>query len=299
MKTKGLLVVLGICSWVLLACQSTQVPPTATTTIASPTDTPPPTSIPKPTSTPVPTPSSGMIASVNDIQMYYEIHGDGTPLILLHGGLGNTGDWENQLSVFAEHYKVIVLDSRGCGRSTYSEQPLSYSLMASDVIALMDYLRIKQANILGWSDGGIIALDLAINHPDRLIKVIAYGANYNLSGARTSLGESDKFGSRMSQASQDYQKMSPNPEKWDALVSNTFKMWSSEPNYTTEQLGSITVPMLILDGDNDGAVYTEHTKEMARLIPGAKLTLIPGTGHFALWEKSEEFNKIILEFLAP
>jgi pimeloyl-ACP methyl ester carboxylesterase len=274
MKTKGLLVVLGVCSWVLLACQPAQVPQ------------------------PTPAPPTGIVP-VNDIQMYYEIHGDGTPLILLHGGLGNTGDWKNQFPAFSGQYKVITLDSRGCGRSTFSKQPLSYSLMASDVIALMDYLGIKQAHILGWSDGGIIALDLAINHPDRLIKVIAYGANYNLSGARTSLGESDKFGSRMSQASQDYQKLSLNPEKWDALVSDTFKMWSSEPNYTAEQLGSITVPILILDGDNDGAVYTEHTKEMARLIPGAKLTLIPGTGHFALWEKSEEFNKIILEFLAP
>ena len=82
-------------------------------------------------------------------------------------------------------------------------------------------------------------------------------------------------------------------------MANTLKMWESGPNYTAEQLGGITVPMLILDGDSDGLIYTEHTIEMAGLIPGATLTLIPGTGHFAPWEKPEEFNKIILEFLAP
>jgi pimeloyl-ACP methyl ester carboxylesterase len=262
----------------------------------TPTQAPTPTLLPSPSLTP--TPTIGM-ASVNGVQIYYEIQGEGESLILLHGGLGNTNDWKNQFSVFSEHYQVIVLDSRGCGRSPYSGEALSYSLMASDVIALMDYLGIKQANILGWSDGGIIALDLAINHPDRLLKVIAYGANYNLSGVRTDLGESEKFAKRVEQAAQDYQKLSPNPKQWESLVSNTFQMWSSEPNFTKEQLGNIAIPMMILDGDNDGAVYAEHTKEMASLIPGAKLALIKDTGHFALWEKTEEFNKVVLEFLAP
>jgi len=237
-------------------------------------------------------------APVNDIQMYYEIHGEGQPLILLHGGLGNAGYWENQIPVFAEKYKVIAVDSRGHGRSTFSEQPISYALMASDVVALMDYLGIKKAHILGWSDGGIIGLYLAINHPDRLNKVIAYGANYNPSGVRTDIGESEKFNNYIKKAAKDYQTLSPDPTRWDAFLENIGQMWASEPNFTAEQLGSITVPMLILDGDNDEAIYTEHTKEMAGLIPTAKLTLIPGTGHFAMWEKPEEFNKIVLDYLA-
>ena len=243
------------------------------------------------------TATTGM-APVNDIQIYYEIHGDGTPLILLHGGLGNADYWEKQIPALSRQYKLIVVDSRGHGRSTYSEQPINYSLMVSDVIALMDYLGIKKAHILGWSDGGIIGLDLAVNHPDRLIKVIAYGANYNPSGVRADIGESKKFNSYIEQASEDYKKLSPTPKQWDAFLANISNMWSSEPNFTAEQLGSITVPMLILDGDNDEAIYTEHAKEMAGLIPTATLTLIPGTGHFAMWEKPEEFNKVITEFLA-
>ncbi len=243
-------------------------------------------------------PATG-IARVNDIRIYYEIHGNGKPLILLHGAFGNTNDWRNQIPAFSKHYKVIAPDNRGHGRSTFSERHMTYSLMASDVIELMDYLDIKKAHILGWSDGGIIALDLAINYPDRMDKVIVYGGNYNRSGARTEWGEVETINRLMEQASVDYQRLSPNPNQWDALVANTLKMWESGPNFTAKQLGGITVPMLILDGDNDGLIYTEHTIEMAGLIPGASLTLIPGTGHFAPWEKPEEFNRIVLEFLAP
>lgn len=253
----------------------------------------------KKTAAPVATlaPTIGLVP-INDIQLYYEIHGDGTPLILLHGGLGNADYWENQIPVLSKQYQVIAVDSRGHGRSTFSEQRISFALMASDVVALMDYLSIEKTHILGWSDGGIIGLDLAINHPDRLNKVIVYGANYGPSGVRTDIGESKKFNDYIEKATEDYQTLSPDPTRWDTFMENIGQMWASEPNLTAEQLGSITVPILILDGDNDEVIYTEHTKEMASLIPTAELTLVPGTGHFAPWEKPEEFNTIVLTFLA-
>ncbi len=252
---------------------------------------------PAPAPTPPIRPSKGL-APVNGIQMYYEIHGDGAPLILLHGGMGNAGYWENQIPALSRQYKVIALDSRGHGRSTFSEQQIGYSLMASDVVALMDYLDIKKAHILGWSDGGIIGLDLAINHPERLNKVIAYGANYNTSGLRADIGENKKFKDYIEKAAKDYQALSPDPTRWEAFEKNIGQMWASEPNFTVEQLRSITIPTLILDGDKDEAISTEHTKEMAGMIPRAELKLIPGTGHFAPSEKREEFNRIVLEFLA-
>jgi len=257
----------------LTACQSTAAP---VATLA-------------PTKGPVP---------INDIRLYYEIHGDGTPLILLHGGLGNADYWEKQIPDLSRQYKVIAVDSRGHGRSTFSEQRISFALMASDVVALMDYLSIEKAHILGWSDGGVIGLDLAINHPDRLNKVVAYGANYNPSGVRSDVGESEKINDYIEKATKDYQTLSPDPTRWDAFLENIGQMWASEPDFTAEQLGSITVPILILDGDNDEFVNTEHTKDMAGLIPTAKLTLIADTGHFAVFEKPEEFNKIVLKFLA-
>jgi pimeloyl-ACP methyl ester carboxylesterase len=242
-------------------------------------------------------PVSGM-APVNDVELYYEIHGEGTPLLLLHGGLGNSSHWENQLPVLSEHYKVITVDSRGHGRSTMTEQQISYALMASDIVALMDHLDVKRAQIIGWSDGGNIGLYLAINHPQRLIKVIASGANYNPSGVRSDVGENQKFISYIGDAMADYQTLSPEPTNWDAFLGNIGQMWASEPNFTVEQLGSVAVPILLLDGESDEAIYTEHSREMASLIPTATLTFVPGTGHFGMWEKPVEINTAILDFLA-
>jgi len=243
-------------------------------------------------------PVSGM-APANDVELYYQIHGEGSPLILLHGGLGHGGHWTNQLSDLSDNYKVITVDSRGHGRSTMSEQQISFALMASDIIALMDYLKIERAHIVGWSDGGNIGLYLAIHHPERLIKVVASGANYSPSGVRSDVGENQKFLSYIGDAIEDYQVLSPDPSNWDAFFGNIGQMWASEPDFTVEQLGSIAVPVLLLDGESDEAIYTEHTIEMASLIPTAQLTFVPGTGHFGMWEKPAEINSAILDFLEP
>ena len=126
-------------------------------------------------------------APVNEIKMYFAIFGHGDPVILLHGGLANSDYWGNQVPALARHCQVIVADSRGHGRSTRSAQPFSYGLMASDVIALMDFLKIRRAAIVGWSDGGIIGLDMAMHHPERVTKLFAFAANYNPSGVRSDM----------------------------------------------------------------------------------------------------------------
>lgn len=236
-------------------------------------------------------------AEINGIQLYYEIHGSGDPLILIHGGLGNAGYWAQQIPVFAQDYQVIALDSRGHGRSTFDEQPITYALMTADVLALMDLLKIEKADIVGWSDGGIIGLELAIKHPERVNRIVAYGANYNPSGVRADIGESERFNAYIEQCAADYQTLSPAPDQWDAFLNNIGNMWASEPNFTPEQLGAITTPILILDGKEEEAIDTNHTKEMADLIPGADLHLMPGVGHFAMLDKAEEFNHIVLDFL--
>ena len=235
--------------------------------------------------------------ALNGIELYYEVHGRGEPLILIHGGLGNAGYWSNQIEAFAKKYQVIALDSRGHGRSTFNEEPISYALMTSDVLALMDYLEIAKADIVGWSDGGIIGLELAINHPDRVNRIVAYGANYDPSGVRSDIGESERFNAYIEQAAADYQTLSPDPTRWDAFLENIGNMWATEPNYTPAQLSAITTPMLILDGKEEEAIDTDHTKLMADLIPGADLHLIAGTGHFAMLEKPAEFNEIVLDYL--
>lgn len=239
------------------------------------------------------------LAPINDIQMYYATYGDpaNPPLILLHGGLGNADYFVNQIPAFSEDYYVITADSRGHGRSTMSEQQIGYALMASDVLALMDYLNIESADLVGWSDGGIIGLDIAINHPERLHKLVAYGANYNPSGVRSDVGDNARFNAYIEMAASDYARLSPDPDNFDTFLENIGNMWATEPNYTEEQMRGITVPTLILDGIEEEAIYPEHDLEMAMLIPNADLVLMGGVGHFAMWEATDEFNEIILAFL--
>jgi len=248
----------------------------------------------------LPTPVDSGMAPVNDIEMYYATYGDpaNAPLLLLHGGLGNADYFVNQIPAFSEDYYVIAADSRGHGRSTMSEQQIGYSLMASDVLALLDYLEIDATNLVGWSDGGIIGLDIAINHPERLIKLVAYGANYNPSGVLSTVGESERFNAYIEMAAGDYAHLSPTPDGFDAFITNISNMWATEPNYSEEQMRGITVPTLILDGLQEEAIDPAHDLEMALLIPGADLVLMGDIGHFAMWDKTEAFNKIVLDYLA-
>jgi pimeloyl-ACP methyl ester carboxylesterase len=248
----------------------------------------------------LPSPVASGLAPVNDIEMYYATYGDPSnePLLLLHGGLGNADYFVNQIPVFAEQYYVIALDSRGHGRSTMSEQQIGYSLMASDVLAMMDYLGIEAANLVGWSDGGIIGLDIAINHPERLIKLVAYGANYNPSGVLPTVGENARFNAYIEMAAADYARLSATPDGFETFIANISNMWATEPNYSEAQMRGITVPTLILDGLQEEAIDPAHDLEMALLIPNADLVLMGGIGHFAMWDKAEAFNDIILDYLA-
>src|SRR5579859_5404718 len=124
---------------------------------------PPTPSLPKPT-------QSGY-APVDGIRIWYASFGHGQPVILLHGGLANSAYWGNQVRALQQRWRVVVMDSRGHGRSTRNEQPYGYDLMASDVVGLMDFLKIQKAAIVGWSDGAILGLDIALHHPERLSKL--------------------------------------------------------------------------------------------------------------------------------
>ena len=237
-------------------------------------------------------------AEVNGIKLYYAIYGKGQPLLLLHGGLGNADYWGDQVPTFANKYQVIVVDSRGHGRSTRDGKPYSYGLMAADVLALLDFLKIKRTALVGWSDGGVIGLDIAIHHPDRLTKLFAFGANYNLAGVRPDIGNSAVFKRYITQAGQDYTRLSKTPADYESFLAAISKMWETEPNYSQDQLHHISVPTAISDGEHDEAIRRDHTEEMAKLIPNAKLIILPDASHFAMWQQPAAFNKAVLDFLA-
>jgi pimeloyl-ACP methyl ester carboxylesterase len=252
--------------------------------------------LPRPAAMPKPLRSG--YAPIDGIQIYYAIFGKGAPLILLHGGLGNSDYWGNQVREFAQHYQVIVMDSRGHGRSTRDAEPYGYHLMATDVVHLMDYLKIDKASIVGWSDGGIIGLDIAMTYPERLDKLFAFGANVNTSGLREDIGQSPVFNKYIEEAGKDYARLSKTPKEYDQFVAQISEMWNTQPDYTREQLHSIEAPVMIADGQYDEGIKQSHDIEMAWEIPGARLLIFPGLSHFAMWQDPKTFNKAVLQFLA-
>jgi pimeloyl-ACP methyl ester carboxylesterase len=235
-------------------------------------------------------------APVNRIQIWYAVFGRGEPVILLHGGLANSNYWGNQVPALAKHYRVIVMDSRGHGRSTRDEQAFSYDLMASDVIGLMNYLKIRKAAIVGWSDGAILGLDIAIRHPERLTKLFAFAANSDPSGVKD-VTQSAVFNAYIARAEKEYEKLSPTPDQYKSFLNQISKMWATQPNFTAEQLRGIKVPTWIIDADHDEVIKRENTLFMADQIPDAGLLLQPAVSHFSFLQDPEQFSSDVLHFL--
>ena len=245
----------------------------------------------------LPKPERSGTVPVNGIRMWYAVFGHGSPVIFLHGGLANSNYWGLQVPALAPRFEVIVVDSRGHGRSTWNAEPVTYHLMAEDVIALMDALRIPKAAIVGWSDGAIIGLDMAIHHPGRLTRLFAFGANSDPSGVKSAAG-SPIFASYLSRTREEYNRLSPAPADFQAFHAQLEKMWDAEPHFSDAQLRNITVPTWIVDGDRDEIIKRENTDHMANLIPGAHELILPRTSHFAFLQDPKQFNAALLHFLS-
>jgi pimeloyl-ACP methyl ester carboxylesterase len=245
----------------------------------------------------LPRPGQSGIASVNGIRLWYAVYGSGEPVILVHGGLANSDYWGLQIPVLARHWQVVVLDSRGHGRSTRTAAPIGYDAMASDVLALMDTLHIQRAALVGWSDGAIIGLDIAIHHPERLSRLFAFAANSDPSGVKD-VDQSPVFRAYEERAAREYAKLSPTPTLFKAFLDNISKMWASEPHFTEAQLRGIRVPTWIVDADHDEAIKRENTDYMASLIPGAGELILPAVSHFAFLQDPALFNEALSQFLS-
>jgi pimeloyl-ACP methyl ester carboxylesterase len=244
--------------------------------------------------------AKGEQIQLNDISMYVAQYGKGEPIIFLHGGLGSANSWADQVPVFAKNYRVITPDSRGQARSSDSAAPLTYHLMAEDIIRLMDKLSLSSAYIVGWSDGGNIAIDLAIHHPERVKKFVAYGANINPAGLqkhfldylRTVTPEQMERDN-----SSEFLALSPHPENLPVIAKKIRRMWLAEPNFTPAELAAISVPALIMDGQEEELIRPDHAKEIAAAIPKSKLIMLPGVGHYALFKTPKQWNDAVLNFL--
>ena len=237
------------------------------------------------------------LAPVNGIKIWYATFGHGESVVMLHGGLASADYWGRQVRALQTHYQVIVMDSRGHGRSSRDAQPFGYDLMASDVLALMDHLGIKKAAIVGWSDGAIIGLDIAMHHPERVSKLFAFAANSDPSGV-ADIAKSDVFNAYIARAGEEYKRQSPTPTEYKAFVEEITKMWETQPKWTDADLARIKVPTWIVDADHDEAIKRENTEFMAAHIPGAGLLIQPEVSHFSFLQDPEQFTGDLLHFLA-
>jgi pimeloyl-ACP methyl ester carboxylesterase len=230
-------------------------------------------------------------AVVNGTRIAYRVHGHGPKLLLLHGGGSQSLALARQILDFGKHYTVIAPDQRGHGGTQDDGDTLSYHRMAEDMVALLDVLHAGRVNVMGWSDGAIVGLDLAIHHPGRVRKLVLFGANFTPQGVDPAVLASLQRAWVEDSTARAADVTEPLP--FDARLR---RLWLTQPHYTPAQLRSIECPTLVAVGDHD-LPRLEHTLELARTIPGAQLCIIPGATHAVLYERADIADEIVIQFL--
>ncbi len=231
----------------------------------------------------------GKFVSVRGINMYYEIYGQGEPLLMIHGNGGSISSFENQIPYFSKKYKVIAVDSRAQGKSEDLQDTLSFEMMADDFSALLEKLNIDSCNVLGWSDGGINGLLLAIRHPEKVKKLAITGAN--LWPDSTAISGADYlWGKNYYDTLSKMPRIPENLHNRKLVALDLF-----QPNITLGQLQHIKCPTLVIGGDHD-MILPKHTMLIAQSIPGAFLWILPNSSHSTLIDYKQRFNEVVGEF---
>jgi pimeloyl-ACP methyl ester carboxylesterase len=231
-------------------------------------------------------------------RIWYSTYGAGETVILLHGGLGNSGNWGYQVpSLIESGRRVILIDSRGHGRSTRDSRPYTYELMASDVLAVMDAVNVEKAAVVGWSDGACIALILAMRVPARITRVFYFACNMDPSGTKEIEWPNPVIDRCLSRHRKDYASLSATPDQFDDFFAAIGLMMKTEPNYSAAQLAGIRVPVSIAISERDEFIRMEHAEYLARTIPGAKLLRLGEVTHFAPLQRPDSFNSVLQTFL--
>jgi pimeloyl-ACP methyl ester carboxylesterase len=174
----------------------------------------------------LPRATSSGVAPINGANIWYATFGAGEPILMLHGGLANSDYWGPQVRALARNHRVIVMDSRGHGRSSHDDKPFGYQLMADDAVGLLDRLGVSRVSLVGWSDGAIIGLDIAMRHPERLKRLFAFAANYNPDGV-ADIASSPVFTAYMARAGEEYARKSPTPKGYGDFRAAIEKMWET------------------------------------------------------------------------
>ena len=237
-------------------------------------------------------------ADVNGLHMYYEIHGQGRPILLLHGGIGGMSYWSKTLPALAKNHRVIAPEQMGHGRTAdLPTREFSYAQMADDTAALLAQLGVETVDVVGMSDGGVVGYLLAIEHPRLVRKLVTSGANVDGEGLPPPKTGEVKPEQIPKMFRDDYEKLSPDgPGHYVAFINRVASMWRRYPYVERSRLAAIRCPTLIIMGDHD-FFPVEVGLHIAQAIPGAQLMIVPGTGHGTFTQRPELMNLAVLEFL--
>jgi len=244
----------------------------------------------------------GEYAELRGVRSWFEVEGDGEPLVLLHGGFCTAETWGAQRGELAGAYRVYVPERRAHGHTPDVPGPLTYADMAGDTVAFLETVVGGPAHLVGWSDGGIVAMLVAIARPDLVRKVVLMGAGFRPAGecfvepamldSMTAEGDDLAFFRGL------YEAVSPDgPDHWPAVVDKVIEMWRTEPTLTEDDLGRISAPTLVLVGDDD-LMTLEHTIALYRAVPRSRLAVVPGASHVVPLEQAGLVNRLVLEHLA-
>lgn len=250
-------------------------------------------------------------ALVNGLKLYYEIHGTGEPLVLLHGAYMNTNAMEPLLSDLAKTRQVIALDFQTHGRTADIDRPIRMEMLADDVAALLQFLNIPQADIFGYSLGAGVALQLAVRHPGLVRKLVAASISYKTAGMYPEMMEGmDNITPEIFEGTPmktNYEQIAPNPADFPVLVEKMKDFGSNVYDWSAETIQAIKAPTFIILGDSD-MIKPEHAVEMFRLfgggvpgdlagLPNSRLAILPGTTHVTVMERAAWIVPMVEEFL--
>jgi pimeloyl-ACP methyl ester carboxylesterase len=242
--------------------------------------------------------ASGGYVETRGARIWYTSLGEGPPVVLLHGGLASSRGWDAQVpDLVASGRRVILIDSRGHGRSTMGPVPLRYELLAEDVLAVLDHLHLAKPSLIGWSDGAIVALLVALRAPHRLGAVYAFGANMDKASVRPNAGDAPILATVAPRLVADYAALSPERGGFSRLQQAVRAMQAGQEDVRPGQLRRIRTSVTIAGSENDEFILPAHFRALAQAIPSARLELFPAAGHFIPWQKPAVFNRSLLMFL--
>jgi pimeloyl-ACP methyl ester carboxylesterase len=249
--------------------------------------------------------SDSRYVDVNGVHMYYETYGDGTPLVLLHGGMLSIDlNFDGLIPTLARKHRVIGVEMQGHGRTADTDREITPAALASDMVGLLDHLGLDRTHVLGHSMGGAVTMELAISHPDRVRSVVPISVSVRPDGIHEDLSDPSTFATSpimptpedFAAFRAEYERLSPHPEHFDEFLARLSASNADLKGWSDDQLAGIAAPVLLVIGDRDFTT-NEHAALMQKLIPGSQLAILPNTTHMQVTRRASLLLPILDDFL--